>query len=236
LRSPYNIFPLGDSAITIELGNRIDESLNQQALAIRQWLLAHPFQGLKDSLVGYSSVTVYYNPIVVTKHYQPPATAHQWVADRLQQAYEQAEVVATDDTAIIRIPVCYDAAFAPDLEALARSKGLGMDEVIQIHSNNIYKVYMIGFLPGFTYMGPVPDQIAAPRKAQPVPVRAGSVGIAGSQTGVYPLNSPGGWQIIGRTPLKLFNALAQPPVLLNAGDRVQFYAVTSNDFKELSHS
>jgi inhibitor of KinA len=235
LQTPCHIFPLGDSAITIELGNHIDEALNQQALAIRQWLLTHAFDGLKDCLVGYSSVTVYYDPVVIKKKYQPGTTMYEWVAGQLRQANEEAAQVSFDNKDVIRIPVCYEAPFAPDLPTLAASKGLSTDEVIQIHSGNIYKVYMIGFLPGFSYMGQVPETIAVARKARPVPVQAGSVGIAGSQTGVYPLNSPGGWQIIGRTPLPLFNARAEQPVLLNAGDRVQFYAITSNEFKELSH-
>ncbi len=214
------------------MGNTISETLNQKALAMQQWLLAHPFEGLKDCLVAYSSLTLLYNPVIIKKYYKPADTVFAWVADLLQEAFDKALSTPTASRDVIRIPVCYEEPYAPDLAALAREKQLTTGEVIHLHTAPVYNVYMIGFLPGFSYMGEVHERIAMPRKQYPAPVNAGSVGIAGSQTGIYPLNSPGGWQIVGQTPLRLFEPFAPEPVKLQAGDRVQFYAISKNEFME----
>jgi TIGR00370 family protein len=232
LRAPFHIFPLGDAAATIELGQQIDKQLNHQVLAMQQWLQQHRFEGLLDSVAGYSSLTVYYDPFIIHKKYAPSGTAFNWVSEQLQQAYRLAAPSAVENNNIIRIPVCYEAPFSPDLASVAEYARLSAAEVVKLHTGNIYNIYMIGFLPGFSYMGPVNPQIAVPRKARPVPVAAGSVGIAGSQTGIYPLNSPGGWQVIGRTPLKIFDPFADEPVLLRAGNKVQFYPITIKEFGE----
>lgn len=232
MRAPFHIFPLGDAAATIELGQQIDEQLNHQVLAMQQWMQQHRFKGLLDSVTGYCSLTVYYDPFIVHKNYAPAGTVFNWVRDRLQQAYTQAQPSAVENNNIIRIPVCYEAPFSPDLVNLAQQARLSTAEVVTLHTNTIYNVYMIGFLPGFSYMGAVNPQIAVPRKSRPEPVAAGSVGIAGSQTGIYPLNSPGGWQIIGRTPLKIFDPFADEPVRLRAGNKVQFYPITVKEFGE----
>jgi inhibitor of KinA len=132
---------------------------------------------------------------------------------------------------VFHIPVCYEEEYGTDLASVAAQKQIPLSVVIDKHTSRTYKVYMIGFLPGFSYMGEVDEQIAVPRKYQPVPVIAGSVGIAGSQTGIYPLNCPGGWQIIGRTPVKPFDSNALQPVKLHAGDHVQFYAISREEFE-----
>jgi inhibitor of KinA len=230
----YKIFPLGDAAITLDMGNSINEALNKKALAMQQWLLAHPFEGLKDCLVAYSSLTVQYNPVIVKKYYNLQTTVFDWVTDRLEQAFEKSVQAEQAVKEIIRIPVCYEGAYAPDLAELAQQKQLTEQEVVNIHTATIYNVYMIGFLPGFSYMGEVNERIAVPRKQHPTQVMAGSVGIAGSQTGIYPLNSPGGWQIVGRTPLRLFDPFVPEPVKLQTGDKVQFYLITEQEFVEYS--
>jgi inhibitor of KinA len=231
LTNQFKIFPLGDAAATLDMGNTISEALNQKALAMQQWLLDHPFEGLKDCLVAYSSLTVLYNPVIIKKYYHPPTTIFDWVADRLQQAFEKGVETVNETREVISIPVCYEAPFGPDLAALAQQKELTEQDVVTLHTSTTYNVYMIGFLPGFSYMGEIDEKIAVPRKQHPTQVLAGSVGIAGSQTGIYPLNSPGGWQIIGRTPLKMFDAFVPEPVKLQAGDRVQFYAITKREFE-----
>lgn len=226
----YKIFPLGDAAITLDMGNSINEALNQKALAMQLWLLAHPFEGLKDCLVSYSSLTVQYNPVIVKKYYNLQTTVFAWVSDYLKRAFDKSIQTTQVEKEIIKIPVCYEGNFAPDLAALALQKQLTEQEVVNIHTTTIYNVYMIGFLPGFSYMGEVNERIAVPRKQHPTQVLAGSVGIAGSQTGIYPLNSPGGWQIVGRTPLRLFDPFVPEPVKLQAGDKVQFYSITQQEF------
>ena len=226
----YLIFSLGDSAVTIDLGNYISEMLNRKVLAMQQWLYEHTFDGLKDILVGYSSVTILYDPVVIKKIYNPSHTVYNWVQEKLQNAYEHSGEGVHRNGNIVRIPVCYAEEYGTDLASVAAQKQIPLSAVIDIHTARTYKVYMIGFLPGFSYMGEVDEQIAVPRKHQPVPVIAGSVGVAGSQTGIYPLNCPGGWQIIGRTPVKLFDSNALQPVKLHAGDHVQFYSISREEF------
>lgn len=214
---------MGDGAVTIDLGNQLSEPLNEKVLAMHQWLQAHRFTGLKDIITAYASLTLLYDPSLVKHHYQPAYTVFEWVQERLTQAYHQSGQTATGNPVRHRIPVYYGAENGPDLEALAHQQQLTPDEVIRLHTGKVYRVYMIGFLPGFSYLATVDERIALPRKEKPVFVEAGSVGIAGSQTGIYPFRCPGGWNIIGRTPLPMFNAQAQNPVLLKAGDEVIFF-------------
>jgi inhibitor of KinA len=239
----FFIFPLGDSAITIDLGNNIDIQLNTRALALHDWLQAHRFPGLIDIIVAYSSVSVFYDPNLVRSGKQDcPDGVFIGVKRLLEQAWEATRLSGAGEGQVdsrptlpvpghsFRIPVCYEEEYGPDLPFVAREKGLTREEVIRIHGASTYHVYMIGFLPGFPYMGKIDPRLEISRKAQPVPVIAGGVGIAGIQTGIYPLNSPGGWQIIGRTPSKLFDPETDPPVRFQAGDQVQFYPISREEF------
>jgi len=230
----FSIYPLGDSAITIDLGNSIDEQLNIRALAIHDWLQAHRFHGIADIIIAYSSVSVFYDPILLRMNSQNhPNGMYNWLRELLKQAWAEAGSAPPGISTRnhhFRIPVCYEAGYGPDLEWVASQKGLSVDEVITLHHSIAYRIYMIGFLPGFPYMGKIADRLAIARKARPVPVIAGGVGIAGIQTGIYPLNSPGGWQIIGRTPVQLFDRQADPPIHLQTGDSIQFYPITREEF------
>ena len=240
----FSIYPLGDSAITIDLGNSIDEQLNRQALAIHDWLQAHRFPGLVDIIIAYSSVSVLYDPAIVrTSKMNCPGGAYGWLKKLLSQAGEESTFDGTGDTRSassvvggvvkghsFRIPVCYGGEYGPDLEWVARHKGLSGDEVIRIHHSGSYRIYMVGFLPGFPYLGKTDSWLEVPRKDRPVPVMSGGVGIAGIQTGIYPLNSPGGWQIIGRTPVRLFDWQTDPPIRFQCGDEVEFYPISREEF------
>lgn len=218
-----SIYPLGDSALTLDLGNCIEEELNLRALAIGKWLESHPLEGIIDQVVAYSSISVFYDPTRLS--------VRSTLTDRLWEAWRQTGATsAAPEGRDVRIPVCYEGEYAPDLEAVAREKGLSSREVIDIHCSISYRIYMIGFLPGFPYMGKIDPRLEVPRKPRPMPVTGGGVGIAGMQTGIYPLTSPGGWQIIGRTPVRLFDRKAHPPVLLRTGDRVRFYPVSASEF------
>jgi inhibitor of KinA len=243
----YSIFPLGDSAVTLDLGKGdcIDEQMNSRALALHDWLQAHRFPGILDIIVAYSSVSVFYDTAVIRN----TVSAYAQIAGFLRKAWQETERrsagegpgdsgtrTVVDRGRLIRLPVCYEPAFAPDLEWVTRETGLSSEEVIRIHSADTYRVYMIGFLPGFSYLGRVDPRLVLPRKKIPVSVQAGGVGIAGMQTGIYPLNSPGGWQIIGRTPVRLFDAEMEPPVRLKTGDRVQFYPVGDAEFHRIRAS
>jgi inhibitor of KinA len=226
----HSIFPISDSALTIDFGNIIDESINQQVLYLFRQLQQNPIAGMIEAVPAYSSLTIYYDLFQLRKSIPAGTTVYDWISARLQEKLEQPSIINNEETRLITIPVCYEPEFAPDIEALSRQKNIAVEEVIRIHSSGEYRVYMLGFLPGFCYLGEVDERIVVSRKPQPQPVAAGSVGIAGRQTGIYPMASPGGWQIIGRTPLKLFDAQKEQPALLMAGDRIQFTSITKNEF------
>jgi inhibitor of KinA len=236
LKPLFKIFPLGDSAITLDLGNEISRELNRKALAIQQHFIKNPFAGLKDCWVAYSSVTLVYDPLEVKKEYNPEKTVYSLLSTWLQNAYEQAADLIPINGRKIRIPVCYDGEYAMDLHLLAREKQLAPETIIDLHTSRSYRVYMIGFLPGFSYMAEVDERLIIPRKSQPVTVMAGSVGITGSQTGIYPVQCPGGWFIIGRTPYQLFNRHDESPALLQAGDEVEFYRISREEFEAIKKS
>jgi inhibitor of KinA len=232
LSNAYTIFPLGDSAATIDLGNTINESMNDKVIAMQQWMLANAFAGQKDIIVAYSSLTIIYDPVAVKQHFHPATTIFEWVKNKLESAFNGSTIQPVNDSTIIRIPVCYDTEFGTDLQSMAASKQIAAEEIIALHTARTYRVYTIGFLPGFSYMAEVDEKLITPRKQRPAPVVAGSVGIAGAQTGIYPLNSPGGWHIIGRTPVKQFDADTAELVKLKVGDRIQFYAISKEEFED----
>ena len=224
--SSYSLYSVGDSCITLALGNNINETTGEKVMAMQKWIQFYPFKGLNDVVIAYNSISLLYDPVAVKLLCGPNVLITSFIRSRLLDAYTHA-VPAGGDRTIIRIPVCYDPVCGPDLKELAQVKQLSSEEVVRLHTGSVYRVYMIGFLPGFPYMASVPDEIAAPRKKQPAQIAAGSVGIAGIQTGIYPLASPGGWQIVGRTPQKVFTA---DHILLKTGNYVQFYAITKEEF------
>jgi inhibitor of KinA len=242
LAQPISIFSLGDSAITIDMGNRIDEGLNRMALAIRDRLRDHDLDdAILDIVVAYSSVSVFYDPVKI-KMSMPDGHdgIFGYMKQKLEAVYREESVQAGNGKmlagvdGLIRIPVCYAGEYGPDLDEVSKAKGISPQEVVSLHCSRTYRVYMIGFLPGFPYLARLDERLTIRRKDRPVPVTAGGVGIAGDQTGIYTLNSPGGWQIIGRTPLNLFDASAAVPVLLKTGDQVQFFPVTTDEFLRIA--
>ena len=229
--TPYHIFSLGDAAITIDFGNRIDIAINKEVIARFNELQQHPLPGMIEAVPAYSSLTIHYDVMTVIKMNPAGLTAFEKIKQQVERKLQQPVMQNDTEERLIKIPVCYEVNFAKDIEHLATTKNISIDEVIRIHTAKTYKVYMLGFLPGFTYMGEVDENIAISRKPQPTNIAAGSVGIAGKQTGIYPLASPGGWQIIGRTPLKIFDAKKEDPTMMKAGDNVQFYSITKNEFE-----
>lgn len=230
---PYRIFPLGDAAVTVDYGNFIDESINKEVIARFNQMRQNPLPGMIEVVPAYSSFTVFYDLKILKNKIQSHKTVFDWMQQQLEDRLQQP--VQTDQTRerLINIPVCYDEEFAVDIKHLASEKNISVEEVIQIHTSKKYRVYMLGFLPGFAYMGEVDEKITVPRKPQPAQVIKGSVGIAGKQTGIYPMASPGGWQIIGRTPLNLFEGANDEPTFLRAGDSVQFFAISKNEFEKI---
>jgi inhibitor of KinA len=231
-----HIQPLAEHALLVHWDNRIDPQLHDAVQALYRTLSATALPGLRDLLPAYASLTLVLDLDYFDREHpgaDPLLVARNWVA-----AAVQAPVLGTIAIGrTVEIPVCYDGAFAPDLEALAERAGLTAAEVVALHTGSTYRVYLIGFLPGFAYMGPVDTRIAAPRLARPRGrVPAGSVGIAGAQTGIYPLESPGGWNLIGRTPLHLFDPQQPEPVLLRPGDQVRFRAINTEAFHQIEQT
>lgn len=232
LNTSYQIFPLGDSAITIDFGNCIDEEINQQVIARFNQLREQPLPGMIEAVPAYSSLTIYYDILAVKKKIPADITVMEWMTQLLNNLLKEELLYTASVERKIHIPVCYEEKIAPDLKYVSFTNNISIEDIVKTHTSKPYKVFMLGFLPGFSYMGEVDEKIAIPRKPQPVNIAEGSVGIAGKQTGIYPLASPGGWQIIGRTPEKLFDASKEESTLLRAGDIVQFYSINKKEFEE----
>ena len=226
------ISPLGDTAIILNFGNIIDESLNRKVLHLFQKLKTLALPSVKDIVPAYSSLVIFYDLLIIkTKNPANNKTCIEIFTDQIKKLMEEKVEIYSLPARKILIPVCYTEKYALDIDDISKEKNLPVNEIIRLHTCKKYRIYMIGFLPGFAYMGEVDEQIVVPRRAQPrTKVEAGSVGIAGIQTGIYPLDSPGGWQIIGKTPLKLYNKEKDDPVLLHLGDEIEFYSITEDEF------
>ncbi|ALM75164.1 5-oxoprolinase subunit PxpB [Thermococcus barophilus] len=215
--------PAGDSALVIIFGDRIDEGINKKVHAVANAIEKASPDWLIEVVPTYTSIYVYYDPLKLS---------YQEALDAIKPflSVEPKE----EKPRIVEIPTAYGGEFGPDIEFVAQYNGLTIDDVIEIHSKPLYRVYMLGFTPGFAYLGGMDERIATPRLKKPrLKVPAGSVGIAGKQTGIYPIESPGGWRLIGRTPLRLFTPEKDPPTLLQPGDYVKFVPISEEEFWEL---
>lgn len=229
---PFQVYPLGDAAIVLRFGNSVSPALNLQIKAFASCLEENPFRGMAEVVPAYCTLTVYYHPWVLSESGKHPA--YDLVQDHLKWIAGKIKYIKADQAeGLVEIPVCYGGRFGPDLDQVALRSGLSLEEVIGLHSAPEYLVYMTGFAPGFPYLGGMDPRLETPRKEIPRPkIPAGSVGIAGIQTGIYPLETPGGWQLIGQTPLKLFDPEREPPALLQAGDKIRFIPLTEEEFLE----
>ncbi|MGI8636791.1 MAG: 5-oxoprolinase subunit PxpB, partial [Segetibacter sp.] len=204
--------------------------LNKEVLSVSRLIQEAAIVGVRDIVPAYSSITVHYNVVAITKKSQF-TSAFETVKEQIEIVLLKKGEGIEEVSRQLRIPVCYAAKFGWDLHSMATQLNLTIEEIVSLHAGRKYRVYMIGFLPGFPYMGEVDERIAFPRKQEPrLQIGEGYVGIAGRQTGIYPLPSPGGWQIIGRTPIKLFDKNKEDPALFKAGDEVEFFSITENEF------
>lgn len=217
------IFSLGENAITIEFGNIISEELNDKVLGLTKFFEKNPFPGLQELCPAYSSLTLFYDIKQVRDGFPDYKTAFEAVKNLIEKTLTNFKQEINSSGRFVEIPISFEKA--PDLEFVASLSNLTCQELIEIFLSRSYRVFMLGFLPGFAYMGLLDDRIVAPRKAEPrIRVEKGSVGVAGRQTGIYPVDSPGGWQIIGKTNIELFNTDdLGPPTLLQPGDIVKFH-------------
>jgi inhibitor of KinA len=232
----WDIATLGDHAIVFSLVAKVDKEIVQKITALSQFINAKKINGILDVIPSYHTITIVYS---ITKFLHNNKSVIEQITDFskaiLNEFNTHHDNITQTTKAIIKVPVCYDPIFGIDLENLSAAKNISVDEIISKHSSIIYEVYSIGFLPGFTYMGIVDEQIQMPRHAKPrMNVVAGSVGIAGLQTGIYPIDSPGGWQIIGRTPWNIFDKDEKILAKFKVGDLVQFYAIDKVEFDKMN--
>ena len=221
--------PLADDALLLRFGEVIDAQHNARALEASRRLREQNPGWLRDAVPAYASLAVFFDCDRIDD-----ADPHAFVAATLRTILQQPEATGSATARVVDIPVCYDLEMAPDLVEAADELGTGIDELIRRHSSARYTVAMIGFAPGFPYLLGLPDCLALPRLATPrTRVPAGSVAIGGNQTGIYPRQSPGGWRLLGRTPLVLFDAARASPALLAPGDRVRFQRIGLADFDRL---
>lgn len=225
--SDINIVKAGEQGVVVDFGAVIDPGVNARVHRLAQLISARLPGEILELVPTYRSLMIYFDPLRVSR---------DALTEKIRLLLDcDAESGDRGETAtVVGIPVCYGGEFGPDLEFVASHNKLSVQEVVEIHTSRPYQVYMLGFTPGFPYLGGMSDRIAAPRLAQPrVVIPAGSIGIAGSQTGIYPIQSPGGWQLIGRTPLQIFNPDAADPFLFAAGNYLRFTAIDAGTFQDI---
>ncbi|PKM81246.1 MAG: allophanate hydrolase [Firmicutes bacterium HGW-Firmicutes-13] len=221
----FKYLPLGDSAFLIKLGNEISVETNKKIRALSIQISQTGIQGIVELIPAYNELMVCYNPLVIN---------FDLLLEKLKLIENNLHSISLPPAQIIHIPVCYDPDFALDIEFVASTNMLSVDEVKRIHSSSHYLVYMLGFTPGFCYLGGMDSRLTTPRKETPrIKIEAGSVGIAGSQSGIYPIDSPGGWQIIGKTPIKPFDPNRQPEFLIEPGNYIKFNPISTKEFYEI---
>ena len=232
------IVPLGDSALIVRVRERFEDAPDQtltEVLRTFRRLQDAAIPGVIELAPAYTTVAVFFDPTIVAQEGPKPAEALDWLTERVRAAVAGVGGrgrAAASPVRLVEIPVCYDPEFALDLEIVAHHAQISSREVVDLHSAAEYRVSCIGFVPGFPFLAGLPRKLATPRRATPrKEIPAGSVGIGGAQTGIYPLRSPGGWNLIGRTPLRLFDPEKSPPAFLRAGDRVRFRAITREEFE-----
>ncbi|WP_226681743.1 5-oxoprolinase subunit PxpB [Sutcliffiella horikoshii] len=222
-------YPLGDTGIQVLFGSDISEETNQLIRMFADYLKQQAIEGIIEWVPAYTTLTIFYQPDKII--YKDLCKKLEDIQESLQKADYPS------DSTVYEIPVLYGGEVGPDLNEVATHNGLNEDEVISIHSAKPYLIYMMGFVPGFPYLGGMPSQIATPRRENPrAKIEAGSVGIAGEQTGVYPLETPGGWQIIGRTPVKLYDPEREEPILLSAGSYIRFVPVDQKGYEDIEEA
>lgn len=222
-------YPLGDTGLQVRFGSDISEETNQQIRLFADYLRENPVAGVVEWVPAYTTLTIFYCPDKIS--YDDLSRNLEAITKALQGEKDSSNSI------VYEIPVLYGGEMGPDLSEVARYNAMPEEEVVSIHSSQPYLIYMMGFVPGFPYLGGMSKQIATPRRENPrAKIEAGSVGIAGEQTGVYPLETPGGWQIIGRTPLKLYDPEREEPILLSAGSYLRFVPIDQKVFNEIEQS
>ncbi|MBR1698070.1 MAG: 5-oxoprolinase subunit PxpB [Anaerovibrio sp.] len=221
------ILTVGDCAVSVEFGQEISLEINHKVMALKMVLEQKPIRGIVEMIPTYCSLLIQYDPMELR---------YGQLREKLYTLVNQLDKVEMPPKQVVEIPVAYGGEYGPDLGEVARVHNISEDEVIKLHTEPEYPIYMLGFVAGFPYLGGMNKAIATPRKKSPrLKIEAGSVGIAGEQTGIYSVESPGGWQIIGRTPLKLYDVNRNEPVLLKAGQYIKFKPITKEEFRAMEN-
>ncbi len=215
----------GDSAVSMEFGNVISEEINKKIRTLTTLIENRKISGINEVVPTYRSLMIHYNPLII---------GYEELVIILKEAEENINSIELPSPEIIEIPVLYGGKYGPDIENVAKHNNLTVEEVVKIHTSAQYLIYMLGFTPGFPYLGGMDKRIATPRLSSPrIKIPAGSVGIAGEQTGVYPVQSPGGWQLIGSTPVELFNPKRDNPILLKSGNYIVFKSINEEEYMRI---
>lgn len=215
----------GDSTLIVEFGDKIEEAVNSKIRSLNLAIANGNIPGIKEMVPTYRSLMIIYEPDVIELDH---------LKNRIEEIQAKLSELKLPEARVIEIPTLYGGEYGPDINFVAEHNKISVEEVISIHTSVEYLIYMIGFTPGFPYLGGMSDKIATPRLQTPrTKIPAGSVGIAGAQTGIYPIESPGGWQLIGRTPVKLYDPYRDEPVLLNAGDYIKFTPIDEKEYKNI---
>jgi inhibitor of KinA len=217
--------PAGDQSILVQFGTEINEQINTKVRRFAHLVESQSGEAFGEVILGYTTVLVHYNSLAISY----PEVVQQF--KKWENEWSETDLPASR---VIEIPVVYGAQYGPDLEDVAAHNALSSDEVIKIHSSKDYLVYFLGFTPGFPFLGGMSEKIATPRLQSPrVSIPAGSVGIANNQTGIYPVSSPGGWRLIGRTPLRFYDPMSDPPFLLQPGDYLRFVIIEADQYDDI---
>ena len=215
----------GDKALNMEFGNSISEEINNKIRSMTEAIGRIDIKGIVELVPTYRSLMI---------HYDPFKTSYQELEERLRELENNLENIELPAPEVIEIPTLYGGDYGPDIENVSKHNNLSIEEVIDIHTSNEYLIYMLGFTPGFPYLGGMDTRIATPRLGTPrTKISGGSVGIAGSQTGIYPIDSPGGWQLIGNTPLPLYDPQRDNPILLKSGNYIKFKSIDEKEYIEI---
>jgi inhibitor of KinA len=229
------IIPLSSISLLIVFGDSIEIAINEKVMALHFLLKQKQLPWIKELTPAYSTLGVTYDLHFIKTNFNVNGLVFDWAKKAIEDFLKEPTQQMAIEKKVIEIPVCFDVVLPNDLPIMSKTLGLPIPKIIEIFLSKTYHVFMLGFLPGFAYMGEVDKEIAIPRKATPTPTKAGAVGIAGTQTGIYPLDSLGGWHILGHTPINIFNPENNPPNFIQNGNKIKFVQVYENQYIKMNN-